>query len=235
MAFSEREMEFIVPAFFVGSAVLMSALGILFAKKRGAREVETAKATAAMLGLSFVDARVGDTASMTDEERKTREMLQKVPFFKILDLFPSWRISGQRGGERVEAFTESRSSGKSSTTYTVARAWLKKAPQFDLRIAHEGLFTKLGKSLFGLEDVETGDPTFDDAARVKSKDPMSAKLLLARPGAKDAIVRLLESNKSAFVTREYVQWEVMGTRLDAATLGDALDKAAAVARALGGD
>ena len=63
-----------------------------------------------------------------------------------------------------------RGSGKSRTTYTVVRADYPTPLPFELHIADQGTFIRLGKSLFGLRDVEVGDEAFDRAVRVKTGD-----------------------------------------------------------------
>jgi hypothetical protein len=119
-------------------------------------------------------------------------------------------LAGTADGVEVTIYLDSRGSGKTSTDYTVVRADYPKPLPFDLRIGSEGVFTRLGKALFDLHDVEIGDGDFDRAVRVKTADEDGAKGVLGRPGARDAVLGLLAT--SAYATNAYAQWEAQGSQ-----------------------
>ena len=58
------------------------------------------------------------------------------------------------------------SSGNTSSTYTRLRAPFVNADGFRFTIYREGVFSGIGKA-FGMQDIEVGHPTFDDAFVIK--------------------------------------------------------------------
>lgn len=238
MELSESDLNLVIPLVFFAIAIPLGWLALSFARRSAAADREKARNLALALGLEYGEGRdpVEDIVPEgSPGHEKATEFFRKFPLFGFLSALAPWRVSGERGGVRVEIFPETRSSGKSSTTYTVARAWLREPAGQELRIAREGFFTKVGKTLFGLQDVEVGDAVFDQAVRIKAKDPLQAKLLLDRLEVRERVLALLEAQPGAFVTSTYAHWEKQGTKLDEAELGGVLDLLVPVARALGGD
>lgn len=88
-------------------------------------------------------------------------------------------LVGRKGSREVRLRTFTTGAGKSRKRWTTIAAALPTADaRFELTLTREGLATKLGK-LFGMQDVEVGDPDFDREFRVRAADPEAAKLLLA--------------------------------------------------------
>ncbi len=77
------------------------------------------------------------------------------------------------------------STGKSSMTYTRMRAPYVNPEGFRFTVYRKGLFSELGK-LLGMQDIEVGDPEFDEAFIVKGTDESRVRELFA-----DAEVRSL--------------------------------------------
>jgi hypothetical protein len=144
-------------------------------------------------------------------------------------------VAGAADGVEVTIFLESLGSGRSNTKYTVVRADYPKPLPFGMRIGSEGAFTRLGKALFELRDVEIGDAEFDRAVRVRAADEATARAALGRPGARDAVLGLLALSTSAFATNAYAQWVEQGYRFDPAKTRERVAAVVAVARTLGGD
>ena len=67
----------------------------------------------------------------------------------------------------LDTYTES--SGESSTTYTRMRAPYVNPEGFRFTIYRKGPFSGLGK-LLGMQDIEVGDPEFDEAFIIKGND-----------------------------------------------------------------
>lgn len=74
--------------------------------------------------------------------------------------------------------TYTQSSGKSSTDYTRLRAPFVNRDRFQFTIYRTGLMTPLAK-FFGLQDVEIGDPLFDEAFVVQSNNEAKIRAMLA--------------------------------------------------------
>ena len=73
--------------------------------------------------------------------------------------------------------THTVSHGKSSTTYTRMRAPFVNKDGLYFKIYPEGILSKVGK-YFGMQDIQIGDPLFDDNYIIKGNDEYKIKLLL---------------------------------------------------------
>lgn len=142
---------------------------------------------------------------------------------------------GADDGVPVAVFSESRGSGRNSSTVTVVRADYPKILPFELHIGYEGSMTRLGKKLFDVSDIEIGDPDFDRTVRIRAADADQARAALAKTGAREAILALLGLSKSAYATHLCAQWEEAGTHFDEALTRSRIAAVAAVARTIGGD
>ena len=142
-------------------------------------------------------------------------------------------ITGTADGVRITIFYESRGAGKSHTTYTVIRADYPKPLPFELHIAHEGWFIRLGKSLFGLRDLELGDEAFDRAVRIKTNNDDAARVVLANPVARATILGMLALAGDTSATNACAQWERAGRWSDPSNIRPVIAALVPVTRALG--
>jgi hypothetical protein len=78
----------------------------------------------------------------------------------------------------LDTYTES--DGKTSRTYTRMRAPYVNKDGFRFTIYRRGFFSDLGK-LLGMQDVEIGEPEFDDAFIIKGNDEDKLRRLFANP------------------------------------------------------
>lgn len=185
----------------IGSSIV--TVTALRATKR--REAERARSLAAGLGLRFIDGK-----SLTD----AASWSAKLPAFirGIAQSLAGWKIEGNYGGAEVEIYPQVRSAGKSSSTYLVVRARYAAPLGIDLNIWKEGFFTRVGKALFGLKDVEVGDWDFDRAVRIKCSDPDAARELFSAMAAREAVKTLFEAFPYVWIGPEAVQWERIATK-----------------------
>ena len=84
---------------------------------------------------------------------------------KVVGKFENWLIT-------LDTYTVS--TGKSSNTYTRIRAPYVNKDNFNFKIYKKGLFSEIGKTL-GMQDIEIGDPEFDEMFVIKGND--EAKLI----------------------------------------------------------
>ncbi|HEX3046981.1 MAG TPA: DUF3137 domain-containing protein [Bacillota bacterium] len=98
-------------------------------------------------------------------------------------------------GDRVEARvgewtlvldTYTVSDGKTSHTFTRMRAPYCNPDGFRFKIYRKGLFSELGK-LFGMQDIEIGDPEFDRDFIIKGNDEAKVRELFAAQGIRELI------------------------------------------------
>ena len=76
------------------------------------------------------------------------------------------------------------STSHSTQTYTRMRAPFINKDGLYFKISREGFFSSIGK-FFGMQDIEIGDPFFDDKFIIKGNNPKKIKLLLAEPKIKE--------------------------------------------------
>ncbi len=74
--------------------------------------------------------------------------------------------------------THTESSGESSVTYTRMRAPYVNPEGFRFTIYRKGFFSDLGK-LLGMQDIEVGDPEFDEAFIIKGNDEPRVVILFS--------------------------------------------------------
>lgn len=70
-------------------------------------------------------------------------------------------ISGLMGGNRIVITTLAKGGGKSSQTYTKYEVQYRQAVPVEFKITRQGALQSIGK-VFGMRDIEVGDPAFDD-------------------------------------------------------------------------
>jgi len=187
-----------------------SALAIWFALNWKNKNREHARGLASDLGLQYSEGLDAAEATAHEQGRENYSAkLEALPPFlrKLLDKFAPWRISGEYGGVPVRIFPETRSTGKSSTTWLVVRALFRDTIPYKLRAGKESFFDKVGKTLFALQDVEVGDFAFDEAIRIKASDPVAATVLFSRPETRATLLNLISLWPGAVVTSECIQWE----------------------------
>lgn len=88
----------------------------------------------------------------------------------------------------LDTYTVTTNTGNSSssTTYTRMRAPFINKDDLQFKIYRSGLFSPLGK-LFGMQDIEIGDPLFDDQFIIKGNNPSKIGMLLYDPKLRNLI------------------------------------------------
>ena len=90
------------------------------------------------------------------------------------------KVQAHFGPWSVTLDTYTVSSGQTQITYTRMRAPYVNADGFRFTIYREGIFSGLGK-LLGMQDIEVGDPEFDEAFIIQGNDESKVRDLLADP------------------------------------------------------
>lgn len=94
-----------------------------------------------------------------------------------IPLFSNPSVSGIFRGFQISVFIVKKSSGKSSTAYTVMEFMMPPSAAFPFHIYEAGFFSTLGK-MFGMQDIEFGDEEFDRKFIIKSDHPEKLAALL---------------------------------------------------------
>ncbi|MGV3724510.1 MAG: HEAT repeat domain-containing protein, partial [Actinomycetota bacterium] len=112
------------------------------------------------------------------------------------------KVQAQTGDWIVTLDTYTQSTGKSSVTYTRIRAPFLNRDGLQLAIYRAGLFTELGK-LFGVQDLEVGDPFFDETFVVQGNDEAKVRALFANARIRE----LLHAQPSIYLaTKREESW-----------------------------
>ena len=125
----------------------------------------------------------------------------------LLKAVMPWRIDGEYNGVKVDIHSESRGGGKQSRTYIVMSAVYPEQLPFSFRAGREGTLAKIGKTLLGMQDVQTGDPDLDPKVRIVSDDEGGAVSVFRNPDASRAFLSLLESFPESVAHSDRVTYE----------------------------
>jgi hypothetical protein len=95
-------------------------------------------------------------------------------------LWKGVKVQAHPGPWTVTLDTYTESSGDSSVTYTRVRAPYVNPDGFRFTIYRKGFFSGVGK-LLGMQDIEVGDPEFDEAFVIKGNDEAKVRDLFSSP------------------------------------------------------
>lgn len=125
-------------------------------------------------------------------------------------------IHGALNGNRVSMTVLTKRSGNSSRSYTRYQMDYRNPLPVDLKIVRQGMFQELGKA-FGLQDIEVGNPNFDDYLIVKGTDSHRVRAILSVP-VQSAITDLLFSFNNITITGSSVEVVESGRVRESATI-----------------
>jgi hypothetical protein len=100
--------------------------------------------------------------------------------------FRSSKVQAQVAGRMITLDTYSVSSEDSSEIYTRVRAPIQNRDGFQFAIFRTGLVAKLDKAL-GAQDIEIGDPDFDQAFTLRSNNVSKTQALFSNPKIRQLI------------------------------------------------
>jgi hypothetical protein len=147
--------------------------------------------------------------------------------------FKGRSLSGRLRENEVLVDTFTRSSGKSSTTFTRYRIRYPRPLGLGLKLSREGFFSGVSKA-FGAQDIQVGDATFDQGVMVKGDNPAEVVrfLTLAR---RARIHRALMSFSGLKISDHEIYFERTGMESSATRLTDTLQRLSLLAWFLCGD
>ena len=142
---------------FIGFVILAGIFGLIIflAYKHKKKVLEEWRKTAHELGLHFNDGGF---------------------------MLPS-SILGTLDGLSISVRTETRGSGKNSKTVTVYRVKYAQRIPFKFKLTRQNFLHSFGK-MFGMQDIEVGDKSFDDSVIVQSADTAKIRDFLTAPRRK---------------------------------------------------
>ncbi len=98
------------------------------------------------------------------------------------------KVEAKHGQWTVTLDTYAVSTGKATIVYTRMRAPYVNPDSFRFTIYRRGFFSDIAKR-FGMQDVEAGDPAFDEAFIVKGTDEGRIRSLFSDPRLRELVAR----------------------------------------------
>ena len=117
---------------------------------------------------------------------------------------------------RVKITTRNKHQGNHSTRYTCYEVSYPRALPFGLNVKEQTAFSGI-KRFLGGQDIEVGDPTFDDFVVVESHDSIQARGFL-NPARRLYVRRILSLHSGAEITDSQVKWDSKGVEKDPSDL-----------------
>lgn len=115
------------------------------------------------------------------------------------------RIRGRYRGMQVDVDAYIQRQGTRSTTYTRFTISYPESLDLELRLSSEGSLSGVRKVL-GVQGIQVGDASFDDAVFVKGESPQRVIDFLTR-ARRVRISRFLTSHSGAVITDTQIQWK----------------------------
>ena len=140
------------------------------------------------------------------------------------------RIHGTINSHSVTVTTETRGSGKNQYTVTVYHIKYSSPIHFKFDLTKQHLLHSFGK-IFGMQDIEIGDKTFDDSVVVKSSDAAKIRDFLTAPRRKH-IKMALKSFKNITISNNGVKVETRGMEKSQKKLTNTVKTLCAMAEAI---
>ncbi len=125
-------------------------------------------------------------------------------------------ILGRMNGHRVSVSTFTKGSGNSSRTYTRYQMEYRNAVPVDMKITRQGMLQGMGK-VFGMQDIEVGNPAFDDHLLVQGAVPERVRDFLTVE-VQSAIRDLAFTYADITITGRHVEISKSGKDGDAAVI-----------------
>ena len=188
--------------FFIGIGLIVAGGFAIAAKKQMDAMNEAWQAAATTLGFDFASGSWGGGPTLT----------------------------GTFDGAAAEIHSYTKSSGKSSTRYTRYTVGFQPIG-VGLRLSRQSGFGSILKVL-GIQDIEIGESTFDEAFLVQAADPQAARAFLT-PGVTMVLNRLIAVHPETVVSDDKLVLDQRATVRDPDTLVSTIRRLASAAAVLG--
>lgn len=138
-------------------------------------------------------------------------------------------LSGNIAGLPVKVDTYTQRSGNSNTTYTRYRVYFPPLG-IGMQLKRQGMFSAVTK-LFGSQDEEVGDDTFDETFVVKTDDPAKLRSLLT-PSVRSGLLQFTASYPHSTIKDNHIQVTAARFESKADRLESTVQRMVATARIL---
>jgi len=143
-------------------------------------------------------------------------------------------VTGEYRGYTVHLFRGSRGSSRTGQVHAVNISMLFNQPKKNgLNIYGEGFFSRLGKKLFGVQDLESCNPELDKLVMIKAENVPQVQMTMTDPRVQQALVELYSYSTEFQITDPGIRYRISGEEIiDRATAMEVLDLMVAAASAL---
>jgi len=132
------------------------------------------------------------------------------------DFLTKPELYGKVRGCRVKITTRTKNQGGGSKKFTHYEINYLQDLRFGLSLTEQTAFSGL-KKFFGANDIEVGDPSFDDFVVVRSHDSARAREFL-NPARRLYVRRMLSLYPGAEITDSWIKWDSRGLDNDPSAL-----------------
>jgi hypothetical protein len=130
--------------------------------------------------------------------------------------FPGWpslpKLQGIVDGCTVSVSAVVRGAGKHRRRYTVFEVLYPRPLDFKLRMTCEGFWSTVTRT-FGIQDIKTGYPDFDDAYNIRGEPPEAVREFLTHE-RRHAVADILQAYPAATIGSAHLVWEMRGSVRD---------------------
>ena len=124
------------------------------------------------------------------------------------NIFNPGVIAGTYHTHHVQISTFSSGSGKNSQTYTKFHIRYDQPIKFKLKLTKQNLFHSFGK-MFGMEDIQVGDNSFDKKVLVQGADHLALVRFLTAP-RRNMIKSAMRAFPDLKITDQYIEANIRG-------------------------
>jgi hypothetical protein len=128
----------------------------------------------------------------------------------------SGTISGRKGGHRIVISSFTKGGGNNSSTYTKYHIDYHERVPVDFKIIRKNVLHKV-RNAFGMQDIKTGNPAFDDRVLVHGLHPLAVQKFLT-PDRQAVIMDLMNSHTDIVISNEMIELNKPGKEKNAGTL-----------------
>lgn len=159
---------------------------------------------AVIVGLGFISVVSAKQIRVSWQTAAKRLKLRHYPG----NIFNPGIIVGTYDTHHVKISTFSRGTGKDSQTYTKFSLNYAKPLKFKFRLTKQNILHSFGK-IFGMEDIETGDESFDKKVLVQGADHLALIRFLTAPRRK-MIKSAMRAFPELIITDKYIEANIQG-------------------------
>jgi hypothetical protein len=192
------------------------------------RQKEKLKNIAVHLGFTFSDEGTDDESAGAIQTSNQ----ELSPMRRFLRTIAGWQMKGRMNGVETKIYTKKISSGKHSHEYTCIDALIPWNSSSSLLITRETSLSRLGKAIFDMQDIQTGNEDLDRRVVMKGAPEHFVKRILLDSSLQAELLSLFELEGTIFVDQHGVHFQTPQAIVDEQRYRQLLDRLTRTASAL---